>query len=139
MGARAVLQSLRDLALSQRAHVVAEGVETREQLRVIRELEIRAGQGFLLGRPNASVAATYVDVDRLGGEIVPASTALALPAAASVRAAADAAAAGASDQAVRPSDEWPSRDLESRKDGQRAIILPTPRVATHLELERSAA
>ncbi len=29
LGARAVLQSLRDLALSQQAHVVAEGVETR--------------------------------------------------------------------------------------------------------------
>lgn len=66
MGARAVLQSLRDLALDQHAHVVAEGVETREQLDVIRELRIGAGQGYLLGRPGASVTASYVDVDHVG-------------------------------------------------------------------------
>jgi EAL domain-containing protein (putative c-di-GMP-specific phosphodiesterase class I) len=71
VGARAVLQSLRDLALSQRAHVVAEGVETREQLQVIQELEIGAGQGFLLGRPDASVAATFVDIGRIGSGLLP--------------------------------------------------------------------
>lgn len=68
LGARAVLRSLRDLALSQHAHVVAEGVETREQLQLIRELDIGAGQGYLLGRPDASVAATFVDVANLGAE-----------------------------------------------------------------------
>ena len=68
LGARAVLQSLRDLALSQQAHVVAEGVETRQQLQVIRELEIGAGQGYLLGRPDASVEATFVDLGRIGSE-----------------------------------------------------------------------
>jgi diguanylate cyclase (GGDEF)-like protein len=61
-GARAVLESLRDLALSQNARIVAEGVETARQLRVIRELEIGAGQGFLLGRPDASLDVSYVDV-----------------------------------------------------------------------------
>jgi diguanylate cyclase (GGDEF)-like protein len=66
MGARAVLQSLRDLALDQHAHVVAEGVETREQLDVIRELQIGAGQGYLLGRPGASVSASFIDVDHVG-------------------------------------------------------------------------
>jgi diguanylate cyclase (GGDEF)-like protein len=65
MGARAVLQSLRDLALSQDARIVAEGVETAEQLHVIRELQIGAGQGFLLGRPEVSVAKTFVDVRQL--------------------------------------------------------------------------
>ena len=64
-GARAVLQSLRDLALSQDARIVAEGVETAEQLHVIRELQIGAGQGFLLGRPEVSVAKTFVDVRQL--------------------------------------------------------------------------
>ncbi len=68
LGARAVLRSLRDLALSQHAHVVAEGVETREQLQVIRDLDIGAGQGYLLGRPDASVQATFVDVAHLGSE-----------------------------------------------------------------------
>jgi diguanylate cyclase (GGDEF)-like protein len=129
VGARAVLQSLRDLALSQRAHVVAEGVETREQLRVIRELDIGAGQGYLLGRPDPSVAATFVDVSKLGSE----SPTLAIPGAAPVAAsAAVAKAAGAT-------EAWPKEDLASGKSAQRAIILPTPRVATHLELERSAA
>jgi diguanylate cyclase (GGDEF)-like protein len=73
MGARAVLQSLRDLAIDQHAHVVAEGVETARQLQFIRELHIGAGQGYLLGRPGASVEATFVDVDRLGdGAVAPA-------------------------------------------------------------------
>jgi EAL domain-containing protein (putative c-di-GMP-specific phosphodiesterase class I) len=75
MGARAVLQSLRDLALSQDARIVAEGVETAEQLHVIRELQIGAGQGFLLGRPEVSVAKTYVDVRQLeSGVLVPTTT-----------------------------------------------------------------
>ena len=65
MGARSVLQSLRDLALDQHAHVVAEGVETAEQLNVLRDLQIGAGQGYLLGRPGASVSGTFVDVDTL--------------------------------------------------------------------------
>ena len=55
MGARAVLESLRDLALSQNARIIAEGVETARQLQVIRELDLGAAQGFLLGRPDASV------------------------------------------------------------------------------------
>lgn len=68
MGARSVLQSLRDLALDQHAHVVAEGVETAAQLHVLRDLQIGAGQGYLLGRPGISVGATFVDVDYLGDE-----------------------------------------------------------------------
>jgi diguanylate cyclase (GGDEF)-like protein len=77
LGSRAVLQSLRDLALSQNARIVAEGVETAEQLQVIRELDIGAGQGFLLGRPIASVEKTFVDVRQLeSGVVVPAGAAL---------------------------------------------------------------
>ncbi len=72
MGARAVLQSLRDLALSQNVRMIAEGVETAKQLSVIRELDIGAAQGFLLGRPDASVDKTFVDVRQLeSGVVVP--------------------------------------------------------------------
>jgi len=142
VGARTVLQSLRDLALSQHAHVVAEGVETKEQLRVIRELEIGAGQGFLLGRPDRSVAATYVDVGRLGSDppqLVSEHEAAAMAAATAIGPAPAGAEAAASDHA---SDARSLRvRLEGRDEGsgQRAIILPTPRKATPLELERSAA
>jgi diguanylate cyclase (GGDEF)-like protein len=62
---RAVLESLRDLAVSQEAHIVAEGVETPEQLQVIRDLRIVAAQGYLLGRPDRSVATDFVDLRRL--------------------------------------------------------------------------
>jgi EAL domain-containing protein (putative c-di-GMP-specific phosphodiesterase class I) len=71
-GSRAVLESLRDLAISQNARIVAEGVETAEQLQVIRDLEIGAGQGYLLGRPIASVEATFVDLGQFApGMVVP--------------------------------------------------------------------
>ena len=86
--ARVELQSLRDLALSQHSTVVAEGVETAEQLQIIRELRIGAAQGYLLGRPGVSVAATFVDLARLAGGRHPGSEAemdrpvVALPAAA---------------------------------------------------------
>jgi diguanylate cyclase (GGDEF)-like protein len=73
-GSRAVLESLRDLAMGQQAHVVAEGVETTEQLQVIQGLDIGAAQGYLLGRPNRSVEASFVDVQRLAlGLAVPAT------------------------------------------------------------------
>lgn len=72
LGARAVLESLRDLALSQNARIIAEGVETARQLQVIRELDLGAAQGFLLGRPDASVTKTFVDVRQLeSGVLVP--------------------------------------------------------------------
>ena len=72
LGARAVLESLRDLALSQEAHIVAEGVETPQQLQFIRGLDIGAAQGFLLGRPEISVEKTFVDVRQLeSGVVVP--------------------------------------------------------------------
>jgi diguanylate cyclase (GGDEF)-like protein len=72
LGARAVLESLRDLALSQNARIIAEGVETARQLQVIRELDLGAAQGFLLGRPDASVDKTFVDVQQLeSGVVVP--------------------------------------------------------------------
>ena len=35
------------------ADVVAEGIETKQELDTLRELGVRYGQGFLLGRPSA--------------------------------------------------------------------------------------
>jgi diguanylate cyclase (GGDEF)-like protein len=46
-----VLRALQELAARWDATIVAEGVETGEQLAVIRGLGITAGQGYLLGRP----------------------------------------------------------------------------------------
>ncbi|HEY2888079.1 MAG TPA: GGDEF and EAL domain-containing protein [Candidatus Limnocylindrales bacterium] len=50
----AVVGSLQELARRWGAWVIAEGIETPEQLRVVRQLEISAGQGYLLGRPNST-------------------------------------------------------------------------------------
>lgn len=68
----AVVGSLQELARRWGAWVIAEGIETPEQLRVVRELEISAGQGYLLGRPGSAedlrtIDATTVDLDALVG------------------------------------------------------------------------
>ena len=102
--ARAVLESLRDLALSQDTRMIAEGVETARQLQVIREMQIGAAQGFLLGRPDASVEKTYVDVQQLESGVV-------LPLAAPVQSAWPAGAVSETDD-----DEIPEE--------RRAIFLP---------------
>jgi len=44
---------------------VAEGVETSEQLAVVRDLGISAGQGYLLGRPGPDPIVDPVDIDVL--------------------------------------------------------------------------
>jgi EAL domain-containing protein (putative c-di-GMP-specific phosphodiesterase class I) len=59
---RAVLRSLRDLAGRWGASVIAEGLETVGQLRAVRELGMPAGQGYLLGRPNASTDISHIDM-----------------------------------------------------------------------------
>jgi diguanylate cyclase (GGDEF)-like protein len=59
---RAVLRSLRDLAARWNAFVIAEGIETREQLTLVRELGMHAGQGFLLGRPGTNVHLSRLDL-----------------------------------------------------------------------------
>jgi EAL domain-containing protein (putative c-di-GMP-specific phosphodiesterase class I) len=65
MGPRAVLRSIKDLASRQEALVIAEGVETPDQLRFVQELGISAAQGYLLGRPSARVATDTLDLERL--------------------------------------------------------------------------
>jgi diguanylate cyclase (GGDEF)-like protein len=61
----AVLTTLVELARRWRALVIAEGIETTEQLRIVRELGIDAGQGYLLGRPGPLQLEAQVDLDHL--------------------------------------------------------------------------
>lgn len=84
---RAVLTSLRELAGRWGAYVVAEGIETVSQLRVVRELGLAAGQGYLLGRPMAAPLLNRVDLASIeaGGMVMQApprqaSTDMSLPA-----------------------------------------------------------
>jgi diguanylate cyclase (GGDEF)-like protein len=62
---RAVLRSLMDLATRQGAVAIAEGLETAEQLRALRELGITTGQGYLLGRPGNNLGLAQVDIEAL--------------------------------------------------------------------------
>jgi EAL domain-containing protein (putative c-di-GMP-specific phosphodiesterase class I) len=58
----AVLRALQGMAVQWNASVVAEGIETAEQLAVVREVGISAGQGYLLGRPGAKPRADAIDL-----------------------------------------------------------------------------
>jgi diguanylate cyclase (GGDEF)-like protein len=61
----AVLRGLREIARRSGATVVAEGVETPEQLVALQRLGITAAQGYLLGRPSDRPVSTPVDLDLL--------------------------------------------------------------------------
>jgi diguanylate cyclase (GGDEF)-like protein len=61
----AILRALQSLAAQWNASVVAEGIETSEQLAVVRDLGISAGQGYLLGRPGKHPKADQIDLDGL--------------------------------------------------------------------------
>ena len=63
----AILRALQGLAAQWNASVVAEGIETSEQLTVVRGLGITAGQGYLLGRPGRQPVADPIDLDGLIG------------------------------------------------------------------------
>jgi diguanylate cyclase (GGDEF)-like protein len=60
-----VIRALQELAFRWQASIVAEGVETAEQLKVVRALGLGAAQGFLLGRPSADLDVAPVLLDRL--------------------------------------------------------------------------
>ena len=62
-----VLRALQELAERWGAMVVAEGVETPEQLAIIRRLGIAAAQGYLIGRPSPVPSLETVDLDMLAG------------------------------------------------------------------------
>jgi diguanylate cyclase (GGDEF)-like protein len=61
----AILKALQGLAAQWNASVVAEGIETSEQLAVVRGLGISAGQGYLLGRPGKDLFADPIDIEGL--------------------------------------------------------------------------
>jgi EAL domain-containing protein (putative c-di-GMP-specific phosphodiesterase class I) len=44
---------------------IAEGLETADQLRSLRELGITVGQGYLLGRPGRNLGLSHVDIEAL--------------------------------------------------------------------------
>ncbi len=54
-----LLQALNALCISQGATVIAEGIETREELMAVIAAGIPLAQGFYLGRPSATGASTW--------------------------------------------------------------------------------
>ena len=67
--ALSVLRSLVEMAGQWGALVVAEGIETGSQLRVMRALHVSAAQGYLLGRPSDNLeTGAPIDLDTLEDE-----------------------------------------------------------------------
>ena len=58
----AILRALRELARRRNQVLVAEGVETPEQLEIVTSLGFDSAQGYLLGRPAPGLAAPDVDL-----------------------------------------------------------------------------
>jgi len=69
-----VVRSLADLAARWGAMVVAEGLETPAQLRLIRTLPVGAAQGYLLGRPATVPDQRSIDLDGLESGVGAGST-----------------------------------------------------------------
>ena len=61
----AVLRGIQSMAAQSNASVVAEGIETVEQLEAIRRLSISSGQGYLLAVPAPHATSLRIDVDML--------------------------------------------------------------------------
>ena len=70
------LRGLTRLAETFGTSLVAEGIETEDELRVVRDLGIELGQGYFLGRPQAVPA---MSVLRPAGEIIISSEIAVLP------------------------------------------------------------
>ncbi len=60
-----VLRAIQEIAARSHAAVVAEGIETVEQLDVIRKLKIASGQGYLLAAPTPDASTEQIDLDEL--------------------------------------------------------------------------
>jgi diguanylate cyclase (GGDEF)-like protein len=58
----AVLRALGDMARQRNTTIVAEGIETPELLALVLEMRFDAGQGYLLGRPQATLNAQTADL-----------------------------------------------------------------------------
>jgi len=67
----AVLRALVELARSRRQTVVAEGIETADQLEAVLGLRFDAGQGYLLGRPDVHMSKDGLDLVSLLSEVAP--------------------------------------------------------------------
>jgi diguanylate cyclase (GGDEF)-like protein len=63
--ALAVLTAIQDIAARADATVVAEGIETVDQLDVIREVGISHGQGYLLANPAPELQGDTIGIDTL--------------------------------------------------------------------------
>jgi EAL domain-containing protein (putative c-di-GMP-specific phosphodiesterase class I) len=61
----AVLRALRELARRRNQTIVAEGVETPDQLLAVIEMGFDAGQGYLLHRPGPALDAQRIDLARV--------------------------------------------------------------------------
>lgn len=55
----ALVRAMVQMAHSLGAHTIAEGIETPEQLNVLRTLGCSMGQGYYLGRPSAAAAVSW--------------------------------------------------------------------------------
>jgi EAL domain-containing protein (putative c-di-GMP-specific phosphodiesterase class I) len=64
-----IVRTIIELARVLGMDVVAEGIETREQYRLLRQMGCRYGQGFLVARPMTAEAATALL--RLPGRVLP--------------------------------------------------------------------
>jgi EAL domain-containing protein (putative c-di-GMP-specific phosphodiesterase class I) len=64
-----IVRTIIELARVLGMDVVAEGIETREQYRLLRQLGCRFGQGFLFARPMSADAVTQLL--RLPGRVLP--------------------------------------------------------------------
>jgi diguanylate cyclase (GGDEF)-like protein len=60
-----IVRTLKDLTDRWGATVIAEGIETSEQLAFVRSLGIKAGQGYLLGRPTEQPSTEPIDIPAL--------------------------------------------------------------------------
>jgi EAL domain-containing protein (putative c-di-GMP-specific phosphodiesterase class I) len=61
----AVVQALRELAQRRGQTIVAEGVETPDQLLAVIEMGFHAAQGYLLHRPGPALDAKSIDLARV--------------------------------------------------------------------------
>jgi EAL domain-containing protein (putative c-di-GMP-specific phosphodiesterase class I) len=64
-----IVRTIIELARVLGMDVVAEGIETLEQFRLLREMKCRYGQGYLFARPLTAAAVTQLL--RLPGRILP--------------------------------------------------------------------
>ena len=66
--ARDILRTLLELSSRRGAAVIAEGVETVDQLRMVRDIGLEQAQGFVLGHPTGEPTLRSVDVEAILGE-----------------------------------------------------------------------